>query len=104
MCRQSRWTHLLRGSVITNVLRASGDIDVHVISSDPERDDVEREVTEVARGRPRGAVLAPRRRILAWTLAILAPPLLTLVLANLVATAARFVLLRGWVFHPRRAR
>jgi putative flippase GtrA len=27
-----------------------------------------------------------------------------LVLANLVATAVRFVLLRGWVFHPRRAR
>lgn len=25
-----------------------------------------------------------------------------LVVANLVATAARFVLLRGWVFHPRR--
>jgi len=25
-------------------------------------------------------------------------------LANLVATAARFVLLRGWVFHPRRVR
>jgi putative flippase GtrA len=30
--------------------------------------------------------------------------LVVLVLANLVATAARFVLLRGWVFHPRRAR
>jgi putative flippase GtrA len=27
-----------------------------------------------------------------------------LVLANLIATAVRFVLLRGWVFHPRRAR
>lgn len=27
-----------------------------------------------------------------------------LVLANLVATAARFLLLRGWVFHPRRNR
>jgi putative flippase GtrA len=27
-----------------------------------------------------------------------------LVVANLVATAARFVLLRGWVFHPRRSR
>jgi putative flippase GtrA len=27
-----------------------------------------------------------------------------LVLANLVATALRFVLLRGWVFHPRRTR
>ncbi|MEZ0051800.1 glycosyltransferase involved in cell wall biosynthesis/putative flippase GtrA [Mycobacterium sp. MAA66] len=26
-----------------------------------------------------------------------------LVVANLVATAVRFVLLRGWVFHPRRA-
>ncbi len=80
--RQSRWSHLLRGSVVTNVLRASGDIDVHVISSDPQRDDVEREAVEVNRRRPRGAVLAPRRRILAWTLAILAPPLLTLVLAN----------------------
>ena len=30
--------------------------------------------------------------------------LVVLVLANLVATAARFVLLRGWVFHPRRNR
>ncbi|SCX33008.1 bifunctional glycosyltransferase family 2/GtrA family protein [Mycolicibacterium fluoranthenivorans] len=29
--------------------------------------------------------------------------LTVLVLANLVATAVRFVLLRGWVFHPRRA-
>lgn len=29
--------------------------------------------------------------------------LAVLVLANLVATAARFVLLRGWVFHPRRS-
>jgi len=28
--------------------------------------------------------------------------LVVLVMANLVATAARFVLLRGWVFHPRR--
>jgi putative flippase GtrA len=30
--------------------------------------------------------------------------LVVLVMANLVATSARFVLLRGWVFHPRRAR
>ncbi|SEH70234.1 GtrA-like protein [Mycolicibacterium rutilum] len=30
--------------------------------------------------------------------------LTVLVLANLVATAARFVLLRDWVFHPRRTR
>lgn len=30
--------------------------------------------------------------------------LTVLVLANLAATVARFVLLRGWVFHPRRTR
>ncbi|HEX2286677.1 MAG TPA: glycosyltransferase [Mycobacterium sp.] len=30
--------------------------------------------------------------------------LVVLVVANLVATVARFVLLRGWVFHPRRYR
>jgi hypothetical protein len=30
--------------------------------------------------------------------------LVVLVLANLAATAVRFVLLRGWVFHPRRPR
>ena len=30
--------------------------------------------------------------------------LAVLVLANLVATAVRFVLLRGWVFHPGRSR
>ena len=28
--------------------------------------------------------------------------LAVLVVANLTATAVRFVLLRGWVFHPRR--
>jgi two-component system sensor histidine kinase KdpD len=84
--RQSRWTHLLRGSVINNVIRASGDIDIHVISSDPEREEAEAERSEPARRRPRGAVLAPRRRLLAWVLAILAPPLLTLVLANVRET------------------
>jgi two-component system sensor histidine kinase KdpD len=81
--RQSRWTHLLRGSVINNVLRASGDIDVHVISSDAERTRGEGDATELRRRRPRGAVLSPRRRLLAWSLAVLAPPVLTLVLANL---------------------
>lgn len=30
--------------------------------------------------------------------------LTVLVLANLIATAVRFALLRGWVFHPRRSR
>lgn len=81
--RQSRWSHVLRGSVVNNVIRASGDIDIHVISSDPARQVADgREQPEPARRRPRGATLSPRRRILAWTFAILVPPLLTLVLAN----------------------
>jgi two-component system sensor histidine kinase KdpD len=80
--RQSRWTHLLRGSVITNVIRASGDIDIHVISPDPARQHGDGEQAETPRSRPRGASLSPRRRILAWTLAVVAPPLLTVVLAN----------------------
>jgi two-component system sensor histidine kinase KdpD len=84
--RQSRWSHLLRGSVVNNVIRASGDIDIHVISSDPREGAVEAGVREPSRRRPRGVALSPRRRILAWTLAILAPPLLTLVLANVRET------------------
>jgi putative flippase GtrA len=43
-----------------------------------------------------------------WTYAGVPPhraiELAVLVLANLAATVVRFVLLRGWVFHPRRAR
>jgi two-component system sensor histidine kinase KdpD len=82
--RQSRWAHLLRGSVVNNVIRASGDIDIHVISSDRQRQDATGAPSspEPSRRRPRGVMLSPRRRILAWSLAILAPPLLTLLLAN----------------------
>jgi two-component system sensor histidine kinase KdpD len=81
--RQTRWTHFVRGSVITNVIRASGDIDIHVISSNPDRVESgrEREGLEPAR-RPRGVALSPRRQALAWVLAIAAPPLLTLLLGN----------------------
>jgi two-component system sensor histidine kinase KdpD len=85
--RQSRWSHLLRGSVITNVIRASGDIDIHVISSDREREiEPTADQFEPAHRRPRGAVLAPRRRALAWILAVVVPPLLTVVLANVRGT------------------
>jgi two-component system sensor histidine kinase KdpD len=84
--QQSRWSHLLRGSVINNVIRASGDVDVHVISREEDGEPVESDRTEVTRRRVRGAVLSPRRRLLAWILAVLAPPLLTLVLANVRGT------------------
>ena len=89
--RQSRWTHLLRGSVINNVIRASGTIDIHVISSEgdhehPREPAPDAETDAVAssarRGRPRPRAVQPRRQLLAWILAIAMPPLLTLVLAN----------------------
>jgi two-component system sensor histidine kinase KdpD len=83
--RQSRWTHLVRGSVINNVIRASGTIDVHVISSVDEEGGSGEE-RAVGR-RPRRTVkVSPRRRVLAWSLALLAPPLVTLVLAQLRTT------------------
>jgi two-component system sensor histidine kinase KdpD len=93
--RQSRWTHLLRGSVINNVIRASGSIDIHVISSeaDNEADPVaEPEVDsdyvapDSTPRRPRALAVSRRRRLLAWVLAIVAPPLLTLLLANVRET------------------
>ncbi len=73
--------------MINNVIRASGSIDIHVISADA------RQPACRERGRPTrpAAGLAawwssPRRRMLAWILAIVAPPLLTLVLANVRGT------------------
>src|SRR5262245_21212616 len=55
-----------------------------------------------------GIALAITSGALAGLHALVAEPhhlveLAVLVLANLVATAVRFVLLRGWVFHPRRS-
>jgi two-component system sensor histidine kinase KdpD len=79
--RQSRWTHFVRGSVINNVIRASGPIDVHVISSDVVEAPAER-----VRPRPRALAVSRRRRVIAWALAVLAPPVLTLVLSNVRST------------------
>jgi two-component system, OmpR family, sensor histidine kinase KdpD len=81
--RQSRWTHLLRGSVINNVIRASNSIDVHVISSEADGLRIDAEAAETGRRRPLGVAVSPRRRMLAWIIAVVVPPLLTLVLANL---------------------
>ena len=55
-----------------------------------------------------GIALAITSGALAGLHALVAQPhhmveLVVLVIANLVATAVRFVLLRGWVFHPRRS-
>jgi len=79
--RRTTWTRLTRGSVINRVIRRSGPVDVHVISSSaPE--------PEPARSLPRpGRSALPRRRVVAgWCLALLGPPLLALLLAQVRST------------------
>src|SRR6266511_982839 len=75
--RRSRWVELTRGSVINRVIRASGPIDVHVISSEePE--------PEAAFHRPRGRrVLPVRRQVTGAVVGLVLLPLLTVVMAGL---------------------
>ncbi len=75
--RRSRWVELTRGSVINRVIRDSGSIDVHVISSEePER--------EAPFRRPRGRRTLPvRRQVAGAVLGALLLPLLTVVMANM---------------------
>jgi two-component system, OmpR family, sensor histidine kinase KdpD len=62
--RQSRWSELARGSIINRVVRAGGDIDIHVISSEPH------EIAALPRpARPRRLVaLSRERRLAGWLL------------------------------------
>jgi two-component system sensor histidine kinase KdpD len=77
--RRSRYAELTRGSVINRVIRASGiGIDVHVISR--EESDAP---TESTRRRRRPAALPARRVLLAFGLAAVGLPLLTILLAQL---------------------
>jgi two-component system sensor histidine kinase KdpD len=78
--QRSRWAELTTGSVVQNVIRQAGDIDVHVIST--RKDEAEGRRLPVAR--PRALLGLPRRRqILGWAIAAAGLPLLTLALANL---------------------
>jgi two-component system sensor histidine kinase KdpD len=75
--RRSRWVELTRGSVINRVIRASGPIDVHVISSEESE-------TEAAFRRPRGRRTLPVRRQVAGAVAgAILLPVLTLVMAGM---------------------
>jgi two-component system sensor histidine kinase KdpD len=76
---RSRWAELLRGSVINEVLRQSGSIDVHVISHDT---DANSGAGPLARRRALPQV-SKRRQQVGWLLAALGIPLLTLALAHL---------------------
>jgi two-component system sensor histidine kinase KdpD len=85
--QRSRWAELLHGSVINQVIRAAGTIDVHVISSGEGLEEEEGE--ETGRRLPRVAVrgrlaVLPRRRVQAgWLLALIGIPLLALALVPL---------------------
>lgn len=75
--RRSAWQRLVHGSVIADVVRRAGPIDVHVISDDRRE-----------RTRPTGARrvaasrLSRRRQASGWALAVCILPLLTVLLAN----------------------
>jgi two-component system sensor histidine kinase KdpD len=76
--RRSRWAELTRGSVISRVIRQSGAIDVHVISSESERDG------EAGERMPRPSLGIPRRRELTgWIVAATLLPVLTLAMAGM---------------------
>jgi len=78
--QRARWAHLMGGSVVGKVMRQSGDIDVHVISTAAERPDQARLPTNRRR---RALSLPAHRQVLGWSIAALGLPALTLVLAHL---------------------
>ncbi len=80
---RSRWAELTRGSVINQIVRRAGTLDVHVISSAPD------DGAEVGRHLPRLpprhhlAALSRRRVVIGWVLAVLAMPALAVALIPL---------------------
>lgn len=74
--RRSRFAELVQGSVINQVLRAAGDLDVHVISHEAPTGGLP------VLPRRRGSPLTRRRRAAGWALAAVGVPLLTVVLVS----------------------
>jgi two-component system sensor histidine kinase KdpD len=78
--QRSRWAHLARGSVVSRVMRQSGDIDVHVISTRSSQG----EQSVLPKNRRRSVLNLPAdRQILGWSIAAVGLPVLTLALAHL---------------------
>lgn len=77
--RRSRWSKLLRGSVVNRLLRDSGPIDVHVISC-------ESPPSNVPMRAPRHSGLPASRRLGAVVLTSLGLPVLTAVLTGIRGT------------------
>jgi two-component system sensor histidine kinase KdpD len=74
--QRSRYTELVRGSVINAILRESGPIDVHVISTG----EVDESRVRVPRPSTR-THLSRRRVMIGWILAVAGPPLLAALLS-----------------------
>jgi two-component system sensor histidine kinase KdpD len=82
--KRSWWQRLVGGSVINNVVRLSGPIDVHVISErsaagTKDRAGGDRRLPAV---HPVLTPLSPRRQAWGWAIAAIGLPLLTLLFAN----------------------
>ena len=77
---RSRWAELAKGSVINQVIRAAGPIDVHVISAEevPTHRGAMRQ-----RAARSPALRSPRSRAIAWVCALVGIPLLVLALIPL---------------------
>jgi two-component system sensor histidine kinase KdpD len=75
--RQSRWAHLIRGSVVSRVLRAAEAIDVHVIAT-AASEEIDAAPARNIRLRPPS--VSRRRQLLAIGVAVVALPMVTLLL------------------------
>jgi two-component system sensor histidine kinase KdpD len=78
--QRSWWSHLARGSVINRVIRQSGDIDVHVISTQTGGS-TESRLFEAKLGAVWG--LPRRRQLVGWLMAAVGLPVLTVLLTQL---------------------
>ena len=93
---RSRWKELTSGSVINNVIRSAGEIDVHVISQKAEPDDGP---PPPRRRRTRTPQLSSRRQAAGWVAALVSIPALTALLVlideslNLTSAALLYVVL-----------
>jgi len=77
---RSRWAELTQGSIINQVIRTAGAIDIHVISTDEapsQRVSLQGRYGRTPQSR------SPRARVLAWALALVGIPLVVLALIPL---------------------
>jgi two-component system sensor histidine kinase KdpD len=77
--QRSRFTELVQGSVINQVIRSADGIDVHVLSQPDDEQEAGRRLPRLPQ-RGQLARLPPRRRLGGWILALAGIPLLCLLL------------------------